>query len=223
MYKLYGGKFTRAIIVQMVMAEGDIDYEHIEIDIIKDEHRKADFLALNPAGYVPVLITPDGKTITETPAINLYLCEKHSLSELAPGIEEDDRGFFLSSLFFLSDDLEPALKQVFYPHLYVLREEDIAAMKQKSLNLAMNRLGMIEKRLQANGPYHLGERFSLVDIILSFWLEYLNCGGQLDDYPALSNCLKLVAKRPVLRPYFEQLTAWQEEYARLQAAGAGFK
>ena len=50
MYVLYGGSFTRAIIVEMVMAEGDIAYELRNVDTTRGEHRSAAFLAINPAG-----------------------------------------------------------------------------------------------------------------------------------------------------------------------------
>ena len=46
-YILYGGRFTRALMVEMVMAEGDIDYELREINIIKNQYQKnygADFV-----------------------------------------------------------------------------------------------------------------------------------------------------------------------------------
>ena len=39
MYILYGGKFTRAQMVQMVLAEGGIEYELREIDILSHEER----------------------------------------------------------------------------------------------------------------------------------------------------------------------------------------
>lgn len=63
MYILYGGPFTRALIVEMVMAEGNIPYELREVDIVKQAHQSPEFLAINPAGYVPAVITPQGETL----------------------------------------------------------------------------------------------------------------------------------------------------------------
>ena len=57
MYILYGSEFTRALLVQWMLEEGGIEYELRKVDIFKDEHRTPEFLAINPAGYVPVLIT----------------------------------------------------------------------------------------------------------------------------------------------------------------------
>ncbi|MDH3377408.1 MAG: hypothetical protein OEQ39_10670 [Gammaproteobacteria bacterium] len=58
---MYAGRFNRAITVEMVMAEGGIDYERREVDIIKKEHRLPEFLAISPPGFVRVMITPSGE------------------------------------------------------------------------------------------------------------------------------------------------------------------
>ena len=48
MYILYGGPFTRALITEMVLAEGDIAHEVRAVDILNDEHRSPEFLKSNP-------------------------------------------------------------------------------------------------------------------------------------------------------------------------------
>ena len=135
---LYGDPFTRALIVEMVMAEGDIAYELRVVDIVNQEHRSPEFLAINPAGWVLVMITTEGQALYETPAINLYLAEHHGLTHLAPRVDEPERGSLLSGLFYLTDDLEPVMKRYFYPHRYVLRPEDAPTMKARSLGDALD-------------------------------------------------------------------------------------
>lgn len=223
MYRLYGCRFTRMLIVQMVLAEADIEYELCEVDIFKDEHRSPGFLKLNPAGYVPILVKPDGEVLHETPAINLYLADHHQLTHLAPAVDDRDRARFLSSLFFLSGDLEPAMKRYFYPSRYVLREQDEPEMRRLALQQALDRMRVIDLKLQQNGPFQLGSRFSLVDIILCYWAEYLNHGEELAQYPALLRCLELVINRPLLRPFFDELSECRNEYAKMQVAGDGVK
>ena len=207
MYILYGGGFTRSLLVEMVMAEGDIAYELREIDITKQEHRSPEFLAINPAGWVPVMITPEGQTLYETPAINLYLAEHHGLIHLAPRVDEPERGVFLSGLFYLTGDLEPVMKRYFYPQRYVLREEDAPTMKEQSLDAALERLSVIDKRLYDGGPYHLGERFSLVDITMTYWASCIETPAKLEPYHAVTHCMNLVMNRPKLRAKFDTLVA----------------
>ena len=219
MYILYGGPFTRALMVEMVMAEGDIAYELRAVDIVKQEHRAPDFLAINPAGWVPALITPEGETLYETPAINLYLAERHGLTHLAPRVDEPERGMFLSGLFYLTDDLEPVMKRYFYPQRFVLRPDDAPTMKEQCRAAALERLSVVEQRLLDSGPYHLGERFSLVDLTMTYWAVCIDPPDALEPYPAIRRCMKLVEERPKLRAKFEELNAMRGVYAQIQARG----
>jgi glutathione S-transferase len=216
-YILYGGPYTRAFIVEMVMAEGAIAHDVRVVDIVAQEHRSPDYLAINPAGRVPTLITPEGVALYETPAINLYLTERHGLRELAPSADEPERGPFLSGLFYLSNELEPILKRYFYPHRYVLRPEDATAMSQHARMSAAEPLGVIELRLMKAGPYHLGERFSLVDLTLAYWAACLEPTDIFDSCPAIRRCVDLVMGRSKLRSKFAEIRAWMQDYEALRA------
>ena len=68
-----------------------------------------------------------------------------------------------------------------------------------------------------------GPRFSLIDIILCFWAEYLNFDQNLDSCPALRHCLDLVSNRPLLRPFFDELIECRTEYLQMQTNGEGVK
>ena len=215
-YILYGGDFTRALITQMVMAEGEIDYELRKVDILKNEHRSESFLKINPAGWVPTLITPEGGVLYETPAINLFLVDRHRLEHLAPMIEDPDRGRFLSALFYISGELEPAMKRYFYPHRFVIDAREIEAMKHKALEDALERLHVIDQRLSADGPFHLGARFSLVDLMLTFWVNSLEEQQGLDAIPAVVTCATRTMDRPALQTFFAESRQWVREYKQRQ-------
>ena len=77
MYILYGGSITRSLAPQMVLEEGSLAYTLREIDIDAGEHRGEAFLEINPAGYVPALVTPEGHVLHEAAAIMLYLADRH--------------------------------------------------------------------------------------------------------------------------------------------------
>lgn len=223
MYVLYGGKFTRALITEMVMLEGNIAYELRPVDILKDEHRSPEFLKINPAGWVPALITPEGEQLYETPAINLYLAERHELVHLAPEVGDSVRGAFLSGLFSVSGELEPVMKQVFYAHRYVINPDDTPAFKHKALEAAHKRLVPFEERMNRTGPYALGDRFSLIDLTLGYWTSYLEQLGLLEALPAVRASLALVRARPKVQAMFAQLDEMTAKYAELQAHGGGVK
>ena len=111
MYILYGGDFTRAPLVQWVLDEGKLEYELRKIDVLKGEHRAAEFLAINPAGFVPALITPDGDALYEVAALMVYLADRHELTDLAPRVTDRRRGPFLSTVFNIAGDIQSEMKR----------------------------------------------------------------------------------------------------------------
>jgi glutathione S-transferase len=58
--------------VRVVLAEKNLDFT---LKLEKVWERRAEFLALNPSGEVPVLIEPDGTVIAGSDAIVEYLDE----------------------------------------------------------------------------------------------------------------------------------------------------
>ena len=81
---LYGGVPSQSVVVEMLLAEAEIPFELRRVDITKGEHRTEAFLEINPAGFVPALITPEGEMLHENAAILLYLCERFELDEFMP-------------------------------------------------------------------------------------------------------------------------------------------
>lgn len=208
-YILYGGGFTRALGPQMVLEEGGLPYELRQVDIARGEHRRPDFLALNPAGYVPALVTPEGDCLHEAAAIMLYLADRHRLADLAPAPDEAQRGVFLARLFYFTNDVQPSLKRTYYAHRYALRREDEAAVRAQSEAMARARWQVLEDGLATAGPYHLGERFSLLDLHLAMWSAYgfRRPLDLLDDMPACRRLFDLVRARPLAGPLLDGLVA----------------
>ena len=63
--------------VRMFMAEKGVDYENIQIDIIKGDNLSESFLSINSRGLLPTLVLDDGTVIDETVAICRYIEEMH--------------------------------------------------------------------------------------------------------------------------------------------------
>lgn len=215
MYILYGGDFTRAPLVQWVLEEGGIEYKLRRIDILKGEHRTAEFLAINPAGLIPVLITPEGDALYEVAALMVYLADRHQLSELAPAMTDPRRGLFLSTVFYIASDIQSEMKRFHFPHRYSLRREDDIAIQDLTKTLVIGRLDIVNKRLAKGGPYVLGPRFCLADFYLSFRVALLDPDGVCKRFPSIAKLYDLVRSRPSAKPYLEGAENMAEEYADL--------
>ncbi len=74
--------------VRVVLAEKDLEFEKLFVDLRKQEQKSPDFLRLNPYGKVPVLVDED-EVIYDSTIINEYLEEEYPLPRLMP---EDSQG-----------------------------------------------------------------------------------------------------------------------------------
>jgi len=213
-YLLYGGDYTRAPLVQWVLEEGGIPFEFRKIDIVKGEHKAPEFLAINPAGLIPVLITPEGDALFEMAALMVYLADRHRLSALAPSVDDPLRGLFLSTVFFIAD-LQPEIKRFHFPHRFALRTEDVLSVRDNAKTIVLDRLGIVNTRLTNGGPYLLGPRFSLADFHLCFWVALVDRNSARAKYPAVATLYDLVRSRPGVTRHLADAEAMADEYNEL--------
>src|SRR5215469_18423846 len=102
--KLYEFAPTRSIRVRWTLQELGVDFEAITVDLLAGEHRSPEFLKINPAGKLPVLV--DGEMVlTESIAIVLYLAEKYPEKKLIP-TELKQRAELMRWLLFTTTELE---------------------------------------------------------------------------------------------------------------------
>ena len=77
----------------------------VDVDVLRGETRTPDFLALNPAGQVPVVVLADGRMLAQSNAIMLYLAEG---SDLIP-TDAFDRARMFEWMFWEQYTHEPAI------------------------------------------------------------------------------------------------------------------
>ncbi len=61
-----------------------LGYEWVPVDITAGESRSSEYLAMNPAGQVPLLVLDDGRTLAQSNAIIAYLAEGSPLLPADP-------------------------------------------------------------------------------------------------------------------------------------------
>jgi len=69
--------------VRVVLAEKELEYETVLVDLRKQEQRTPEFLRLNPLGKVPVLVDDD-EVICDSTIINEYLEDEYPSTRLMP-------------------------------------------------------------------------------------------------------------------------------------------
>ena len=108
--KLYGFPPTRSLRVLWMLRELGVDFQFVNVDLLAGANREPEFLALNPAGKLPVLVDGDF-VLTESIAIVLYLAEKYADKGLLPA-ELEARARVHRWLLFTATELEQPLWRI---------------------------------------------------------------------------------------------------------------
>lgn len=197
MLTLYYSRASCAYAPHILLHDAGAEFDTVEIDFASGEQTSAGFLAINPKGRVPALVTPDG-ILTENPAILLYIAQTHPESRLAP-----TEPFALAKAqafnMFLASTVHVAHA---HRHRGARWADDPAARAAMTAKVTENMVtyaGMIEEHY-FTGPYVLGERYSMCDPYLALITRWLGADGvALADFPKLQAHDALMRARPSMQ------------------------
>eukprot|EP01133_Synstelium_polycarpum_P015185 gene15185-17969_t len=169
-----------------------IDYEWIDVDILKGDTQTAEFLAKNPNGKIPVLELEDGTCLWESNAILNFLADG---SEFLPS-EPRLRTQVLQWQFFEQYSHEPYIAVARFIQFYLGLPEDRLEEYKKLHKGGYKALKVMERQLQLT-PYLVGDQFSIADVALYAYTHVADEGGfDLSAYPGVQAWLKRVASHP---------------------------
>src|SRR5690348_6815158 len=83
MFKLFYSPGSCALASHIALEEASAEYTAARVNFSGNEQRSPEYLAVNPKGRVPALVTDDG-ILTETPAILAYIAQCYPQAKLAP-------------------------------------------------------------------------------------------------------------------------------------------
>ena len=154
-----------------------IPYRWRELDVLKAETRTADFLALNPAGQVPLVILPDGRALAQSNAIIVHLAEGSALIPADPY----DRAKMFEWLFWEQYSHEPYVAVARFQMAYLGKpKHELDGKLVERGRAALQRLedGLEETR------FLVGDAVSLADVSLVAYTRVAHEGGfDLADFP----------------------------------------
>lgn len=147
-----------------------LSYEWVDVDIMAGGSRTKRFLALNPAGQVPCVELPDGRTLSQSNAIILYLAEG---SALLPD-EPFARAQVDELLFYEQYSHEPNIAVCRFQKRYLGKRDD--ELDPARVEKGYQALAYMERRL-AGRRYFVGEGLSVADIALVAYTRLAPEGG----------------------------------------------
>jgi glutathione S-transferase len=148
----------------------------IETSVVAGETRTAAFLALNPAGQVPLLILDDGRALAQSNAIILHLADG---SDLIPR-DPYERAKMLEWMFWEQYSHEPYVAVARFRKAYLDQE-----VEPRIIERGYAALQRLEEGLEAL-PFLVGDHVSLADVALVAYTRVAHEGGfDLAAYPAV--------------------------------------
>ena len=197
MIKLYDFKSSpNCQRVKVVLAEKNLTYEIVPVDLRKQEQKKPEYLKLNPYGKVPVL-TDDFTVLYESLIINEYLNEKYPDPPLMP---KDPGGKAKARILI---DYGMAHFDSAYQKLRMELMKDPKEQSQPIIDGAKSDLKKLLQRFEdeiGDQPYLMGD-FSLVDADLIPRFTRLEGFGVLPDpsLPRLGKYMERMKARPSVK------------------------
>lgn len=197
--KLYQSVGPNPRTVKMFIAEKGMEVERVDVDLMGGENRKDPYLSINPAGQTPALELDDGTHLTEILAICEYLEEIHPKPPLI-GSNAEERA--KTRMWTRRIDLkvcEPMANGFRFGEGLRLFENRMRCLPEASPGLkaiAQDGLQWLEGNFE--GPWVVGDRFTLADILLYAFLDFGGQVGQPLDakYAKLTTWMARVKDRP---------------------------
>ena len=196
---LYYAPGTCAQAVLIALHEAGARFEAKRLNFAEGEQRSAAYLAINPKGRVPALVTPHG-VLSETLALLLYVAQTHPAAQLAPLGDPfllarmQEFNSYLASTVHISHAHRPRASRW---------ADDEAAQKAMQAKVPQNMrdaFTLIEQHYLGDQPWVLGEQYSVADgylFTVAGWLQ--SDGVDIAEFPRVAAHFERVKARSAVQ------------------------
>ena len=198
MLKLYYSPGSCALASHIALEEAGAAYTTERIDFKSNQQNSPEYLAVNPKGRVPALVTDRG-ILTETPAALAFIAQSFPQAKLAP--LDDPFAFAQAQAFnsYLCSTVHVAHAHRGRGYRWASEEASFADMKRKVPDSVGSSFALIERDM-LRGPWVMGETYTICDPYLftvAQWLE--GDGVDLSTLPRVMDHRRRVSERAAVR------------------------
>jgi len=198
MIKLYHAVNTCALASHIVLEETGAEYSTVRISFASNVQRSLEYLAINPKGRVPAMVTDRG-ILTETPAMLAFIAQSYPEAGLAPL----DNPFAFAQVQAFNSYLCSTVRVAHAHRMRGRRWADdpaaIAEMQRKVPQSVAACFDLIERDM-LKGPWVMGEAYTICDpylFTLANWLE--GDGVDLTRLPRVTAHRRRTSERPAVQ------------------------
>lgn len=213
---LYFAPGTCARVSLTALEEIGEPFETRLVAFMRGDHRSADFLAVNPAGKVPALVTDEG-TITQNTAILWYLARRYPQANLLPFASSPmGQAQLIRQLAHFSADVHPLVSRIAVPFLFAGSPEGQAQVRESGMTAIRLHLHAFEETLSQT-HWLTGENWSVLDSYLGWvWFRIMGAGFDGSAFPKIAAHYDRLKSRPAVQ---RCLAREAEAQAELVASG----
>jgi glutathione S-transferase len=198
MIRLYYAAHTCALASHIALEEATAEYSTVRISFADEEQRKPEYLAINPKGRVPAMVTEQG-ILTETPAMLAFIAQSFPRAELAP--LGDPFRFAEVQAFnsYLCSTVHVAHAHRMRGHRWVDDPAAIAEMQRKVPETVGACFELIERKM-LRGPWVMGDLYTICDpylFTLAQWME--KDGVDPQRFPKVRDHRQRMSERATVR------------------------
>lgn len=160
----------RGFRVVWLLEEMGLPYRLRPVDMLAGVKNDPEFLAVNPAGFIPAI--QDGDDImVESIAIMEYLMGRYGPTPLAPDPRDPAFAAYQQFLHLGEAGLATPMFFVVVSRMLAPEAERDNWGARKAWDVFKGRLGLVTRQL-ARAPYMAGEAFTAADISITYALEF---------------------------------------------------
>jgi len=167
----------RGFRVVWLLEEMGLPYRLRPVDLLAGVENDPEYLAINPAGFIPALRDGD-VTIVESIAIMEYLIARYGPTPLAPQPRDPAFAPYQQFLHLGEAGLAASLYFVNVSRNLAPEAERHNFGARKALEVFKSRLGLVTRQL-ARSPYLAGDTFTAADISVSYALQSARRSGAI--------------------------------------------
>lgn len=206
MMKLYYATGTCALAPHIALEEAGADYTTQRISFKDQQQTTPEYLAINPKGRVPALVTDRG-VLTETPALLAFIAQSFPAAKLAP---LDDAFAFAEAQSFnsyLCSTLHIAHAHKTRGARWANEESSFEDMRRKVPETVAACFSLIEN-MMLRGPWVMGDSYTICDAYLftvARWME--GDGVKASDFPKVADHMKRMSERAAVKKVLAEQSA----------------
>jgi len=182
--------------IHILMEELELVFEAHLVNLLNNDHKTPEYIAMNPKSSIPMLITNEGCVISEFQAIAYWLARRYPKAGLLSDNLDDETRIIEMMDYVVATVHMQGFARIFITDKFTPNESDYEWVKQQGREIIDNAFAVINKSLE--GRDYVVNQFSIADAAL-FYVEFWADKTDIKLPQACQHHYQNMLKRPTVQ------------------------